>query len=112
MRGRRGRERELARLLEEQRRRVSELELALERKAGRDPLTGLANLGRLRDLLDTEVARARRHGRALSVAVVDVDGFRNINARGGYNVGDLVLKEVAKMLESATRSSDIVARTG
>ena len=112
MRRRKGREASLERLLEEQRRRVSELELALERRAGRDPLTGLPSLGRLRDELEREVHRARRHGRALSVAVVDVDHFRDVNARGGYNAGDLVLREVAKMLEGATRSSDIVARTG
>src|SRR4051794_15591132 len=112
MRGRKERESELERALEASRRRVAELELKLERQAGRDPLTGLANLGRLRDQLDREVARARRHGRPLSVSVVDVDHFRAINARGGYAVGDEILIAVGKMLEGATRSSDIVARTG
>src|SRR3954467_15710742 len=106
MRGRKEREAELETSLEQERRRVSELELVLERQAGRDPLTGLANLGRLRDQLEVEVGRARRHGRPLTVAVGDVDGFRAINARGGYGVGDDVLVEVARMLEGATRSSD------
>src|SRR3954464_15190036 len=102
MRGRRGREGDLEQLLEQQRRRVAELELRLERQAGRDPLTGLANLGRMRDQLDVEIGRARPPGRPLSVAVVDVDHFRAINARGGYAVGDEVLKSVGRMLESAT----------
>src|SRR3954468_15727869 len=112
MRGRKEREAELETSLEQERRRVSELELVLERQAGRDPLTGLANLGRMRDQLDVEIGRARRHGRPLSVAVVDVDGFRAMNTRGGYAVGDEVLRSVGRMLENATRASDVVARTG
>jgi diguanylate cyclase (GGDEF)-like protein len=112
MRGRKERETELETMVEEQRRRVAELELVLERQAGRDPLTGLANLGRLRDQLETEVQRARRHGRPLTVAVVDVDNFRDVNARCGYGVGDELLQTVAKMLGDATRASDVVARTG
>ena len=112
MRRRKDRESELERRLEASRRRVAELELKLERQAGRDPLTGLANLSRMRDQLDVEIGRARRHGRPLSVAVVDVDGFRAINARGGYALGDEVLRAVGRMLEDATRASDVVARTG
>ena len=109
--GRREREVDLERLLEEARRRIADLEGQLQRQAGRDPLTGLASLPRLRSQLDMELQRARRHGRPLSLALLDIDGFRALNARHGYPAGDEVLVAVGKLFGGYTRSHDMVART-
>lgn len=111
MTGRRERERELETLLEASRRRVGELEAELEAGHGRDALTGLVTLPRLREQLEAEVHRARRHGHPLSVALVDLDGFRAVNARSGFAAGDGVLLAVADILRRFTRASDVVARS-
>ena len=109
--GRREREGELEGLLEQSRRRVAELELLLERQGGRDPVTGLITLTRLRSQLEVEMQRARRHGRPLTVALLDIDGFRSINARSGFAQGDALLVAVAGVIREYTRAHDIVGRT-
>jgi diguanylate cyclase (GGDEF)-like protein len=110
--GRREREADLERALEQSRRRIAELELALERQAGRDPLTGLATLPRVRSQLEIEMQRARRHGRPLSVAILDLDGFRAVNARAGYATADALLVAVSGVIREVTRGHDLVGRTG
>lgn len=108
---RRERQSELETLLEASRRRVTQLEHELEASRERDPLTGLLTLPRLCEQLEAEVQRARRHGHPLSVALVDLDGFRAINARSGYGAGDALLVEAAGILRRFTRASDVVARS-
>ena len=71
-----------------------------------DPVTDLLAFPAFERRLDEEVERSRRHGRALAVAIVDVDGFRIVNARHGRHVGDDVLKTVASILENFTRATD------
>jgi len=83
------------------------IRLALE-----DPLTGLVNHRVLHDRLAEEVARAARHGHALALVLVDLDGFKRINDQFGHPAGDLVLVEVARCLERATRQGDVLARLG
>ena len=68
-------------------------------------------LTRLRSQLEVEIQRARRHGRPLSVAVLDIDGFRSINARSGFAQGDALLVAVADVIREYTRAHDIVGRT-
>jgi diguanylate cyclase (GGDEF)-like protein/putative nucleotidyltransferase with HDIG domain len=84
----------------------------LDRQAGVDALTGLPNHRALRDRLENEVCRARRHGRPLTVAVVDVDRFRELTDRVGHDEGEQTLAEIARLLRSAVRDEDIVARLG
>ena len=67
----------------------------LERVALTDPLTGLANARTVTRVLDLEVARAQRQGTEVSVALFDVDGFRELNAEAGARAGDHVLRQVA-----------------
>lgn len=84
----------------------------LERVALTDPLTGLANARTVTRVLDLEVARAERQGSEVSVAVFDVDGFRDLNATSGALAGDRVLRQVASVLAESVRLVDTIARTG
>jgi diguanylate cyclase (GGDEF)-like protein/PAS domain S-box-containing protein len=84
----------------------------LSRAATTDPLTGLANYRAFHEQLGTEVERASRHGRLLSVAVLDIDHFKLINDTHGHQTGDRVLSEVAARLANAVRSGELVARIG
>ncbi|MEI7744683.1 MAG: GGDEF domain-containing protein, partial [Chloroflexota bacterium] len=77
-----------------------------------DPLTGLANARTVGRVLELEVARAARQGSEVSVAVFDVDGFRELNATAGSRAGDHVLRQVAAVLAESVRLVDTIARTG
>jgi diguanylate cyclase (GGDEF)-like protein len=75
-----------------------------------DALTGLANGTAFRERATLEVARTRRWRRPLTLAFVDLDDFKAINAEFGHSVGDEVLRTVAVSLRSAIRSTDLAAR--
>jgi diguanylate cyclase (GGDEF)-like protein/putative nucleotidyltransferase with HDIG domain len=82
----------------------------LQRQAGRDPLTDLLNRRAFSERLAEEVGRAQRHGRPLSVGVVDVDRFRELNDRVGAEAADAALVEVALRVRERVRDEDVVAR--
>lgn len=84
----------------------------LRARAVEDALTGVRNQRGFEDALIREAARARATGRPLSMLLVDVDDFRAMNQRCGREVGDLVLREVARSIEGELRDFDIVARVG
>jgi diguanylate cyclase (GGDEF)-like protein len=84
----------------------------LERVALTDPLTGLANARTLARVLELEVARAQRQGTEVSVALFDVDAFRELNEAAGSRAGDLVLRQVASVLAASVRLVDTLGRTG
>ena len=77
-----------------------------------DPLTGLYNRRHLEDRLASELSGALRHGRALSVLLVDVDHFKAVNDRHGHLAGDEALRMLALALRSAVRREDVLARYG
>lgn len=77
-----------------------------------DPLTLLGNRAALDTALHRELQMAERHQHELSLLMIDVDFFKNINDEYGHHRGDLVLREVAKGIQSACRSSDITFRYG
>jgi len=77
-----------------------------------DPLTKLSNRRGFRELLDLELARARRGGTRLTVVAGDLDHFKEVNDRSGHQVGDAVLKRVARLFEHGKRKIDAVARVG
>lgn len=83
-----------------------------ERLAGTDDLTGLFNVRALTDRLRRELARASRTGQPLSLAVLDLDGFKRVNDSHGHPRGSRVLIELAALLRSSMRDTDFVARLG
>jgi diguanylate cyclase (GGDEF)-like protein len=91
---------------------AAELRKELERQAGKDPLTGLLSLRSFRARLETEVDRGRRHGGPLSLVVLDLDGFRALNARHGHAAGDEVLVSAARVLTGGLRATDVAGRIG
>ncbi|MFL5262702.1 MAG: diguanylate cyclase [Anaeromyxobacteraceae bacterium] len=77
-----------------------------------DPLTGLHNRRSLFQRLEMELERSERFAHAFSVAVVDVDRFRELNEAHGHLAGDLVLRRVGELLAGAVRKVDTVSRWG
>ena len=82
----------------------------LEQRPLRDPLTGLLNRAALDELLPNALARARRHGTKVVVAVLDLDDFHTLNQTHGTALGDLVLEQLASRLRRALRKTDLVVR--
>ncbi|MDQ2728441.1 MAG: GGDEF domain-containing protein, partial [Actinomycetota bacterium] len=84
----------------------------LWRVAMTDTLTGLANRQGLDYLLEREIGRIRRRGGRLSVAMVDLDGFKALNDRLGHAAGDAALAEIARQWREVLRDRDLLARYG
>ncbi|MFN4070618.1 MAG: diguanylate cyclase domain-containing protein [Thermus caldifontis] len=97
----------LATLLHESRTRK-----LLEEAALTDPLTGLANRRAFDRLLQEELQRAERYGYPVSLAVLDLKGFKTVNDRLGHAVGDLALMKVAEAMERERRNGDRLFRWG
>jgi diguanylate cyclase (GGDEF)-like protein/PAS domain S-box-containing protein len=85
--------------------RISEL-------ATRDPLTGLPNRLLLSDRLARGIANAQREGASLAVMFIDLDHFKRVNDTLGHEVGDGLLREVAKRIGGLLRKGDTLARIG
>jgi diguanylate cyclase (GGDEF)-like protein len=92
--------------------RLREQAVELERQTREDALTGVSNRRHLDALLAVEWERALRFGRALTVAMLDLDRFKQVNDRFTHAVGDEVLRTVARILRENTRGVDVVARYG
>lgn len=84
----------------------------LQRLARTDSLTGLLSRRSFHDLLRYEFERARRTGKPLSCAILDLDFFKRINDTYGHHVGDVVLKATGELLQKSCRKSGITARYG
>ena len=93
-------------------RRIVELQEMLRYNAHHDVLTGLFNRRAGLERLKEECARSRREKTFLSVAVLDLDHFKEINDTYGHEGGDEVLRETAQRLRGLVRSYDVVARLG
>ncbi|MEW6019166.1 MAG: diguanylate cyclase [Pseudomonadota bacterium] len=98
--------------LEERNLELVELHRIAEDRADSDSLTGLRNHGHFQEHLHEEVDRARRYGRPLSLVMIDLDNFKNLNDRYGHQLGDAVLKRVGGVLLSGIREADYAARYG
>ncbi len=81
-------------------------------QAASDPLTGVANHRTLQQRLSAEVARAVRHETPLSVAVLDLDHFKQLNDSGGHEAGDEMLVRVSRCLRKLARTEDVLGRVG
>jgi diguanylate cyclase (GGDEF)-like protein len=80
--------------------------------SGKDALTGLASRAWFDERLDEEMSRARRSRQPLSVGILDLDSFRELNSTHGHAGGDLALQTVARRLRHSIRKSDLAARLG
>ena len=84
----------------------------LEALARTDDLTGLANRRHLKEQLGTELARATHHRRPLSLLLLDLDDFKQINDSQGHHAGDMTLRQIADILSQSLRQQDLAARLG
>ncbi len=84
----------------------------LEEQAQQDHLTGLANRRHFMDMGSTELTRAQRYNRPLSLLALDIDYFKSINDTHGHQAGDIVLQKFSAILLDAVRDVDLVGRIG
>ena len=84
----------------------------LEALAITDALTSLANRRWLMTRLEEEVSRARRYKESLSVVMIDIDHFKQVNDTHGHAMGDEVLRNIGAMLKASMRTTDLAARYG
>jgi diguanylate cyclase (GGDEF)-like protein len=93
-------------------RTLTRLHRRVQEQAVTDPLTGMWNRRHMAETLEREVSRARRFGHPISLIILDVDDFKQINDREGHLQGDIVLEKVAEVVGEGTRSIDVAARYG
>ncbi len=95
--------------------KIKELEIAqskLIQLAITDGLTGLHNYRYFKEQLSQEITRAKRHNTNVSIAMIDIDYFKNYNDTHGHPAGDLILKTIADLLRNNIRKIDVAARYG
>ncbi len=90
----------------------AQVRAALELQAQTDSLTGLYNHRYFHDRLRAELSRASRTHDTIAVLMLDIDDFKRVNDIHGHGIGDLVLVELADLLQGTLRTSDVVCRLG
>jgi len=93
-------------------REMSEETEKLKQQATTDQLTGLLNRGRIMSRLREELSRSDRYAKTMSLVMLDLDGFKNINDQFGHSAGDRVLRIMSQVMMKAVRSIDIIGRYG
>ena len=91
---------------------IGELQDESERLARTDGLTGLANRRSFDAAIEREIALARRSGRVGTLALFDVDKFKEVNDTQGHDAGDAALRAIASSIAASARASDVAARYG
>ena len=92
--------------------RIVKLQQELRRQAAHDPLTGILSRSKAFEMFDRELQRSIRDNLPLSVLLVDLDHFKNVNDTYGHLAGDEVLREAARRLKEGVRNYDVLARYG
>jgi two-component system cell cycle response regulator len=98
--------------LREKNRQLEEVLLKVEALAITDPLTELFNRRHFETVIEREFSRTIRYQSPTSCLMIDIDYFKKINDEYGHHSGDMVLKEMAKIIKSSVREIDTVARWG
>ena len=104
--------RQLERIVEARTEALREKSQELERLAICDTLTGLRNRRFAEEFLARELVEAQRYGRDLTVALADIDHFKQINDGHSHAIGDRVLQKVGQVFDDRIRGSDLIARYG
>lgn len=91
---------------------VTELQRELAEQARTDPLTGAMNRRAMEEAAQRETARSLRTGHALSMIVIDIDNFKQLNDTRGHVAGDRALQALVSRVKSLLRQQDLLARTG
>ena len=89
-----------------------DLHETVQRQAVTDELTGLFNHRRFQEVMSAEVERARRYDQEMGLIMLDIDNFKRVNDTYGHLQGDMVLREVARVLRQSAREIDEPARYG
>jgi diguanylate cyclase (GGDEF)-like protein len=87
-------------------------DLAAERLASLDPLTGAYNRRTFHETAERTLALARRAGQPLSIIMIDIDHFKGLNDQHGHRIGDEVLRVLAEVIRSQLRKEDLLTRFG
>ncbi len=98
--------------MEQESLRLREALRAEQKRAERDALTGIANRAAFDRRIQEEAVRSARYGPPMSLLVVDIDAFKPVNDQHGHATGDVVLTQMAELLQEQVRESDFVARYG
>lgn len=77
-----------------------------------DPVTEVYNRRYLRVILAREISRVKRYGKGLAVMMLDITGFRKVNDSLGHSGGDVVLRQIAQLIQKKIRNSDLIVRFG
>ncbi len=93
-------------------RRQRKLTRVLELQAHTDALTGLANRRRFIEIAEAELVRSRRYDAPLSLLMLDIDHFKEVNDAHGHRAGDRVLQQLARTCLEVLRNVDVVGRVG
>lgn len=80
--------------------------------AGRDPLTGAANLRRLRERLENEIRRAKRRDLPVTLVMLDLDDFGEVNRHFSHTLGDAILVACTRAMQKVIRKDELLARRG
>lgn len=89
-----------------------QMRMELERRANTDALTGIYNRLYFYQVADHEFLRSRRYGTSMSLLMIDIDHFKDINDTYGHLVGDVVLKAMTELCQRSVRECDTLARVG
>ncbi len=104
--------RAVSRLVNTTARELEEANRSLEKLANTDALTGIFNRHKGQVVLDQEFLRARRYSRPLSLIMIDIDDFKQINDRFGHQAGDDALIHIANTIQPLIRQTDFFIRWG
>ncbi len=91
---------------------IKEKTKELEKLAITDKLTGIYNRVKLDEFLQNEIDRSERYNHSFTLTILDIDDFKSVNDTYGHLVGDKVLTEIANILKTSSRKTDIVGRWG
>jgi len=89
---------------------IQDYQQQLEELTSRDPLTKLYNRRSFEKFVGSEISRSRRHEHQFTLLYFDIDSFKHVNDSYGHPIGDLLLKEISRIMSAELRKTDVLAR--